>query len=220
MTYTEDQLEPVGTMPVVGDFVCEPAATIPERRKPTKFERAEDDFALADMAWWALDGFNGFRRGRYRVLKRAQAAGVAGTVSTAIDVKPAPVLDTMAALFAFWAEHPEAEVVNGNGGRYRLRAGMLEQVLTDDCVRRALYPQHFPFTPAPAKPLRDVFADPRVGDVIARGSISRTVRYVGMDGVAYFEQWPEESCLGAYSRDEWAAFAGAGWTVKHRAEGQ
>lgn len=124
--FTEDQLEPVGTMPVVGDTVFMPqhAATHYTRGE---FIPAEETLELRDGYWYTKNGRGPWRHEdlmAYRILRR------------------------------------------------------------------------------PAKPLRDVFADPRVGDVIETKSGSDQYTVVGVD-----DRSVTFACgaVGKQSREQWAA---------------
>lgn len=58
---------------------------------------------------------------------------------------------------------------------------------------------------------RNVFTDPKPGDVIGRDHLTMEVRFVDAETVLF--RW-NSSSFGAFSRETWAALATVGWTVR------
>lgn len=125
-------------------------------------------------------------------------------------------INTMADLFAFWRDNPDAVVASSRGEELVLDKGFGRWLSPSDrWPSQDLGHDDFPMTYSPP---RDVFTDPKPGDVIETGPAhdiaSCSVLFVMEDYVFYECVSGKRPSPGARSRADWAAMKSDGWRVK------
>lgn len=122
-------------------------------------------------------------------------------------------INTMADLFAFWRENPDAVVKDVDGDRWRLANGNSQRLTgIGDWIPQGAEPSWFPMT---YEPLRDVFTDPKPGDVIEAGpahdAVSRSVLFATEKYVFYEYAASGKTSPGSMTRADWEMFGRNGW---------
>lgn len=215
----ESKYEPRGTVPVVGDVVEKIEKNVigvAAGTTGTVESLSNLGYAITDADAPCLLGgrwepcLEQFQDGRARVLKRKKA-----------EPETPVKINTMAELFAHWRDNPDAEFLSAKQSYiFRTRDGFPELRPASGSefeTRCVLYSSDFPMTLVTAKPLRDVFKDPRKKDVVQtyNGTFTLTVKTV--DGELVAGQWNDGSYL-CMTRKEWEELPRDLCTVKHRAE--